>query len=114
MKSLVLYGHKTTSYAGSSIASLKTLFNVDRLDDCLGNGSNYIKVAAKDNSRNSSDVTKLDSNTKIVSTVNRQFINIDNLGVSFGVDVGSNTPSTSKWYDHTVSGIFQFEDLTNK
>ena len=113
VQSLIVYWHKASSYAGESVASLKNLFGVNRLDDCLGNGRNYIKVTAKDNSRNSSDVTKLDSNTNIVSTSTTQFINIDNLGVSFGVDEKSTPTSKSTWYDKTVSGTFKFEDLTD-
>ncbi len=113
VQSLTLFGHKTSSYAWDSIASLKTLFNVDRLDDCLGNGRNYIKVISQDNARSTSNIKVLDSNTNIYSTASTQFINIDNLGVSFGVDVKSNPPSTSNWYDHTVSGKFKFEDLTD-
>lgn len=109
VKNLVLHGHKSSTYAGQSIESLKKLFNVSRLDDCLDNGRNYIKVTAKDNARNPSNVLELDSNATIFSTQTTKFINIDNIGVSFGTDSSAPSSSTS-WYDKTVSGKFVFQD----
>jgi len=112
VRSIVLYGHKSTSYAGQSIASLKTLFKVARLDDCLANGRNYIRVTAKDNARSSSNVAVLNENSTVMSTKSTQFINIDNIGVSFGTD--SSDPSSSTiWYDNTVSGKFVFQDYAD-
>jgi hypothetical protein len=47
-----------------------------------------------------------------MSTKSTKFINIDNLGVSFGTD--SSDPSSSTiWYDNTVSGKFVFQDYAD-
>ena len=115
-----------TSTNGGSLPSLKTQFNKTRLDSCLTEGKNYIKVTAKDNARSNTNGTTYDPNTYILDySTQSKFIKVDNSSAKIGL-IGdaskiaeSNTASgcfiggatiDNTWKNYTISGSLKSGD----
>ncbi|MDQ7009383.1 MAG: hypothetical protein Q9M94_03780 [Candidatus Gracilibacteria bacterium] len=109
---------------GKSIKSLLEMFSVDRLDECLVNGKNYLKVTAKDLARSNADAITLSSNTSIYpetlptrSSPGLGTINIDNSIPNFKVTgetpfgtVGNGTEGDGMWKNIVINSYIKTQD----
>ena len=90
-------GDLTIAYSGSNtygtdstgkpfaVPSLLSKFEVKRLDDCLAEGKNYLRITATDGARSNSDGVTWAGNTSIIDySGQNRFIRIDNSSPRLG------------------------------
>jgi hypothetical protein len=127
-QTLVINSWTNTVYGKSGIVSLKTLFWKTRLDDCLGEWENYLKVTAEDAARDSDDAITLAANT--TTLLDKSYaIRIDNSGPTFNVvsdynfdpnykeyptSIFDSSFDSDSWYNETITWNFIMRDWVNK
>lgn len=105
---------------GQGLPSLLSQFGKSRLDQCLTEGKNFLRVTMKDNARSDADGTSYAPNTSVLDySGQNKFIKIDNSGSKLGLTgearkvAESNTPANcfvggavldNKWKNYTISG----------
>ncbi|MCP4523414.1 MAG: hypothetical protein GY828_04280 [Candidatus Gracilibacteria bacterium] len=101
--------HTHSTYGGVTLPSLLSAFGKSSMDECLGEGENFLRVVAKDAARLASNINVIDSNTREYSSFTDGYtIRIDNSGADVSINTTSDDPD--KWYNHTITGDFGIKD----
>ena len=124
---LTINAYTSSVYGMSWIVSLKTLFWKTRLDDCLWEWENYLKITAYDAARSLIDAISLDANKS--ELFNKTYaIRIDNSGPTFrpvstykydndykeqATSVFDSSFDADTWYNSTIDWSFIMNDGVN-
>lgn len=126
----ITLNYNSTSTNGGSLPSLLTQFGKSRLDSCLADGKNYLKVTASDSARSNSDGIGYAPNTgKILDySDSSKFIKVDNTVAKIGIFGDANKVAEAnvdascfigsiqkqladkQWKNYTVSGSLRAGD----
>lgn len=118
----ITFNYGTVSTSGGGLPSLRSKFG-PRLDACLREGKNYIKVTASDQARSNGDGISYTPNT---STIQTAYLKIDNTVPKMGLSgdaakiafsnqpasafVGGNVTVNDQWKNYTISGGLRTTD----
>ena len=94
---------------GKTYPSLKSAMWVNRIDECLTQWKNYLRVVAKDNARSEVDWKSLSSNQSHLSTKNTDFILIDHSWVNIKIHWDQPTWDNN-WLNKTAIWKFEIND----